>query len=248
MDEINISSDLERENERLREELAMMKNQMLRMRTKLKEQQNYISSSSSQQSQQQQLFAENSSKHQKASNAAAGVLLELPVTMRSSTTNTKQKQSPSSQMQKQQREQEQSSSSQGRLLGCISSSKTTTTAPNKILQVPHGNAREKDHSSVSTADDRPTLEAPMDLEAHHQSAAGLHHRHNIISSMASHETQTLKTGPTADDSLSSSDAAYDDDEMDGLVRVASTSSDAAAATLTNSNSATIPEQMTFCKS
>jgi cation transporter-like permease len=243
MDDINSTMELERENERLREELLLMRNQMLRMKTKLKEQQSLVISSQQQQQQQQrQTPAMLAASHNGHGNqkSVPGVLLELPVTMR----KTKLKTSP---------QKPDDQQSQG-LLSCISrktDAAAKATAKSSKIQIPNGN--HKDHSSVSTTDDRSTIEAVVDIEAH-QSAAGLHQRlpynnsverkYNQLQALKSHgppsATQTLKTGPTADDSLSS----HDGDEMEGLV---CNTQNVAAQLAADASDADNDEQLSFCK-
>mmetsp|Transcript_6261 Transcript_6261/g.15497 ORF Transcript_6261/g.15497 Transcript_6261/m.15497 type:complete len:451 (-) Transcript_6261:2366-3718(-) len=50
----------------------------------------------------------------------------------------------------------------------------------------------KDHQSVSTADDRETIEPHMDIESH-QSASGLHHRSSHFASTSNTNTNTTDT-------------------------------------------------------
>jgi len=80
------------------------------------------------------------------------------------------------------------------------------------------NTNQKDHLSVSTDDDRETIE-PLDIEAH-QSAAGLHHRStNVTATIDTTNTTTsssLKTRRTENltDYSSSSIDDIDDDDID----------------------------------
>ncbi|KAG7350465.1 magnesium transporter [Nitzschia inconspicua] len=111
--------------------------------------------------------------------------------------------------------------------------------------IPNGAA--KDHQSVSTTDDRSTLEAIIDLEAH-QSGAGLHHRGphgsggDLAAAAANHrkvqitpnsaQPQLPKPSPKTDDSLSSSNSY---DELERLVEAH------AAMASTNRNNSSEPD-------
>jgi len=98
---------------------------------------------------------------------------------------------------------------------------------NVVLELPPviGNNRRatKDHQSVSTADDRETVEPHMDIESH-ASAGGLHHRSPRSQTYTKTININSKTPPTAsltdeDDEDSSSKDLYDDPlaEARGLI-------------------------------
>jgi len=87
----------------------------------------------------------------------------------------------------------------------------------------------KDHQSVSTADDRETLEPPFDIESH-QSAAGLHHRSPVTvekilttttqSTISTHKTRRMEL-MTDEECSSSIKGCHDEDglqhEAQGLI-------------------------------
>ena len=112
--------------------------------------------------------------------------------------------------------------------------KSTSARPNSssnnnsvVLELPeiignnNNNSRStKDHQSVSTADDRETVEPPIDIESH-QSGGGLHHRSpraylkpatSIISTIST--SKTPRTEPMSDDEISSN--GFDDEIDDPL--------------------------------
>jgi cation transporter-like permease len=87
----------------------------------------------------------------------------------------------------------------------------------------NNNKSQKDHLSVSTADDRETIEPNMDIEAH-ESAAGLHYRshsHNNTPTTATTTSNTtissssLKTRRTDNITEYSSSSSDDDNNDDG---------------------------------
>jgi cation transporter-like permease len=182
-----ITSELERENERLRSELLMMQNKLARVKSKLKEQRNHphqyqVSGSS----QQRHHATPLPSLNEIVTTASGGVLLEWPIPLRSMAQKN-------------------------------GVSMKATDAHEIPMEISNDNA--KDHHSVSTTDERNTVESYIDLEAH-QSGAGLHHRGGDMKNRKvqaiNTPTHTLKTSQTADDSLSSSDS-YDDEETERLV-------------------------------
>jgi cation transporter-like permease len=124
------------------------------------------------------------------------------------------------------------------------------------LQIPSGSG--KDHQSVSTTDERSAVETNIDLEAH-QSGAGLHHRgdpkNKLQPSKNNNSLQTLKTSPTTDDSLSSSNS-YDDEELERLVEahgamnnnhVARSEADGVMRNPRRTAGTGAPEELPFCK-
>jgi cation transporter-like permease len=218
------TSDLARENKRLRKEMAQMRRKMNHMKKRMKQQQQqqfYL-----QQHQQHPTITAFAAKSKKPQQHSASILLELPVTLRNSSKNNTQER-------------------QGNSLLCYKSRMATIPFGNGANSSSIENKDLKDHSSVSTADERSTIERNIDLEAH-QSAAGLHHRVHHLHYHQSHpdnsnrnmkkaskstiSTQTLQTGPSLEGSISSSnsdtvkfdddddDDEYDEDDDDLLVR------------------------------
>mmetsp|Transcript_23588 Transcript_23588/g.41862 ORF Transcript_23588/g.41862 Transcript_23588/m.41862 type:complete len:500 (-) Transcript_23588:106-1605(-) len=192
--------DLERENEKLRKQVSLLRNRLTRMKTRMREQQAHQHYSSPQQRKRPAL-----SKNQL--DGRGGVLFELPVTLRNTSTNNN-----------------------ASALCCPTRKPSSTSLSG--LPVPFGGSTrdQKDHLSVSTTDERSTVErCNFDLEAH-QSAVGLHHRNHhhshsenlrknneMLRSPMTRSTQTLKTGLTAEDSFSSSNSdtkMFDDDDED----------------------------------
>lgn len=90
-----------------------------------------------------------------------------------------------------------------------------------LLDKNHRNT--KDHQSVSTTDERETIEPNMDIEAH-QSAYGLHHRsaNGVLKQTATMSTistnRTPVTEPMTDDEISSSEEDDPLSEGRGLIR------------------------------
>eukprot|EP00539_Tryblionella_compressa_P021778 CAMPEP_0178888434 /NCGR_PEP_ID=MMETSP0747-20121128/17169_1 /TAXON_ID=913974 /ORGANISM="Nitzschia punctata, Strain CCMP561" /LENGTH=466 /DNA_ID=CAMNT_0020557743 /DNA_START=48 /DNA_END=1448 /DNA_ORIENTATION=+ len=180
--------DLERENEKLRKQVSLLRNRLTRMKTRMREQQAHQHYSSPQQRKRPAL-----SKNQL--DGRGGVLFELPVTLRNTSTNNN-----------------------ASALCCPTRKPSSTSLSG--LPVPFGGSTrdQKDHLSVSTTDERSTVErCNFDLEAH-QSAVGLHHRNHhhshsenlrknneMLRSPMTRSTQTLKTGLTAEDSLNKID-------------------------------------------
>jgi cation transporter-like permease len=214
------TAELESENERLRGELWIVQNKLARVKATLKEQWKdlpshqsccTVSGSSPQQQQQHaatlltslngDIITTTTMTTTTCETGGGGVLLlEWPATLR----NLAPKKYGVSRM-------------------------STDTHHQSPIEILDGNT--KDHHSASTTDERSTVETYIDLEAH-QSGAGLFHRssgngggdnnnnNNHSNINMKHRkatanitpTLTIKTNPTADDSLSSSNSYEDDEE------------------------------------
>lgn len=186
---------LERENERLRAELALMRKRFRCVKAKQKEQQRPHHPS---RQKRMRLHRRSSSK--------TAVLLELPAMMLNSSYANGNN----------------SNNMQG-LLNCVSS-KADDAKPRKTRNgnIGSNSEFEKDHQSLTPAVERSRLESQIDLEAH-QSGAGLYHRahhfnaaiKNRIHRFDKTSNRTLKTSLTTDDSSSSSNSD-EEEELESL--------------------------------
>jgi cation transporter-like permease len=192
------TSELEQENDRLREELLLLKTKYARVKSKLKEQMNHHHQYKASGSLQQHATPLTSLKGV-FTTGGGGVLLEWPVGLRK-----------------------------------IVQKNGISSILVEAHETPPGSTNAEEHHSVSTTDERSTVDSYIDLEAH-KSGAGLHHRggdmksrkpqansapvHTLKNSLQANDTpsHTLKTSPSADDSISST-SSYNDEETERLVK------------------------------
>ncbi|VEU45108.1 unnamed protein product [Pseudo-nitzschia multistriata] len=78
----------------------------------------------------------------------------------------------------------------------------------------------KEKHSISTADDQETVEPILDIEAHHQSAAGLHHRNTtMITSNHTKKKKEVLTEETASSSASSCGNSLGETDVEAIALI-----------------------------